>query len=128
MPLTENSTAVGLARAHVKTWSDQNWDAARAALAADVHVIVTSTDPNLPVTDTTGPDDYMVGLEYWATKITPGSVKEVNAIGDDKYALLTITVEVDFGFGKVTSPGARLYRFDDSNKIAAEQVIFFIGS
>jgi hypothetical protein len=32
------------------------------------------------------------------------------------------------GFGKTTSPGARLYLLDDNDKITAEQVVFFLGS
>jgi hypothetical protein len=128
MSAQRQSTAVKLALAHVQTWSDRDWDAARAALAANVHVTVTTTNPALPVTDTTGRDDYMVGLEMWAGAITPGSVKVLNAVGDDRNALVTFSVEVDFGFGRTPSAGARLYLFDEEDNIAAEQVVFYLGS
>jgi hypothetical protein len=128
MPVEKNSTAVKLALAHVQTWSDRDWGAARAALASDVHVTVTSTNPALPVTDTTGADDYMAGMEAWAGAITPGTVKVLNTVGDDRNALVTFSVEVDFGFGKTPSAGARLYLFNDDDKIAAEQIVFFLAS
>jgi hypothetical protein len=128
MPVNKDSNAVKLALAHVQAWSDRDWNAARAALASDVHVRVTTTNPTLPVTDTTGPDDYMVGLETWAGAITPGTVKVLNTVGDDRNAVVTFSVEVDFGFGKTPSAGARLYLFDDDDKIAAEQIVFFLGS
>jgi hypothetical protein len=35
------------------------------------------------------------------------------------------TVEADFGAGKATLPGARLYLIDENNKIKTEQVIFY---
>jgi hypothetical protein len=128
MPVQKDSAAVNLALAHVRTWSDRDWDAARAALAPNVRVTVTTTNPALPDTDTTGPDDYMVGLEMWAGAIKPGSVKVLNAVGDDRNALVTFSVEVDFGFGRTPSAGARLYLFDEDDNIAAEQVVFYLGS
>jgi hypothetical protein len=127
MTVQKDSSAVKLALAHVQTWSDRDWDAARAALASDVHVRVTTTNPALPVTDTVGADDYMVGLEMWAGAITPGSVKVLNAVGDDRNALVSFSVNVDFGFGQTPSAGARLYLFDDDGKIAAEQVVFYLS-
>ncbi|HEV2712041.1 MAG TPA: hypothetical protein VGU26_03005, partial [Gaiellaceae bacterium] len=43
-----------------------------------------------------------------------------------RYAwLLLLTVEADFRGGKVTLPAARLYLFDDDDKIKAEQIVFF---
>jgi len=48
-----------------------------------------------------------------------------DSAGDDRYALLMVTTKVDGPpFGKLTIHNARLYRFDDNDKIAAEQVIF----
>jgi hypothetical protein len=128
MTVQTNSAAVKVARAHIDAWSHQDWDAARAGLTPDVHAVVTSTNPELPVTDTVGSDDYMAGLQFWVNTLTPGSVKEIAALGDDKNALVLMTVEADFGFGKVTSPGARMYLLDDDDKIAVEKVLFFLGS
>ena len=128
MAVRTDSAAMKVARAHIDAWSRHDWDAARAALAPEVHVVSASTNPELPLTDTIGADDYMSGLQFWVNTITPGTVKELTALGDDKNALIVITVEADFGFGKVTSPGARMYLLDDDKKIAVEKVLFFLGS
>jgi hypothetical protein len=128
MAVQTNSAAVKVARAHSDAWSHQDWNAARAGVTPDVNVVVASTNPELPVTDTVGGDAYMAGLQFWVNTLSPGSVKEIAALGDDKNALVLMTVEADFGFGKVTSPGARMYLLDDDNKIAVEKVLFFLGS
>ena len=128
MAIQTDSPAVEVARAHVQAWNHRDLDTARAALANDVHVAVTTTQPGAPAVDTVGIPDYMVGLEAFVKAVTRGSLEEIAAIGDDRNALLLITVEADFGFGKTTSPGARLYLLDENNKIAAEQVVFFLGS
>jgi hypothetical protein len=128
MVVQMDSQAVRVARAHVEAWSRHDLDTARAALANDVHVTVMTTQPGAPAVDTVGIPDYMVGLEAFVKGVTRGSLKEIAAMGDDRNALLMITVEADFGFGKTTSPGARLYLLDDDGKIAAEQVVFFLGS
>jgi hypothetical protein len=128
MTVQTDSPAVKVARAHEQAWNNDDLATARAALADDVHVTVTTTQPGAPAVDTVGIAAYMVGLEAFVKAITRGSLKEMAAVGDDHNALLLITVEADFGFGKTTSPEARLYLLDDNNKIAAEQVVFFVGS
>ena len=128
MTVQADSPAVKVARAHVGAWNNHDLDTARAALADDVHVTVTTTQPGAPSVDTVGIPDYMVGLEAFVKAITRGSLKVIAAVGDDRNALLLITVEADFGFGKTTSPGARLYLLDEHNKIAAEHVVFFLSS
>ena len=76
-------------------------------------------------TDLTGADNYMVGLTQFAQAVTPGSLRVIAAVGDQRDALLMLAVEADFGAGKVTLPGARLYLLDENGKIKAEQVIFY---
>jgi hypothetical protein len=76
-------------------------------------------------TDLTGVDDYMVGLIEFAQAVVPGSARIVTGLGDDRNALLTLTVDADFGTGAMTLPASRLYLFDDDAKIQSEQVIFF---
>jgi hypothetical protein len=49
----------------------------------------------------------------------------IASAGDDRNALLMLTVEADFGGGKMILPAARLYLLDDDSKIKSEQVIFF---
>jgi SnoaL-like domain len=120
-----DSPAVAVARAHVEAWSTHDFDSARAGLAAGVHVTATSTQPTMPTTDSTGVDDYMRGLIAFAGAVVPGSARVLASIGDERNALLMLTVEADFGAGPVTLPAARLYLLDEDDKIKAEQVVFF---
>ena len=125
MSAKNESKAVAIARAHVEAWSNHDFDTARDSLAADVHVTSTTTQPMPPPVDLTGVDDYMVGLTYFAQTVIPGSLNVIAATGDDRNALLMLTVEADFGAGSAILPGARLYLLDEDNKIKTEQVIFY---
>jgi hypothetical protein len=125
MSAQQESPAVGIARAHVEAWSNHDFDTARSGLAPGVKVTATTTQPVMPATDLTGADDYMVGLIQFAQAVVPGSLRILASAGDERNALLMLTVEADFGAGKATLPGARLYLLDDNNKIQAEQVIFY---
>jgi hypothetical protein len=78
-----------------------------------------------PATDLTGADDYMIGLTQFAQAVVPGSLHILASTGDERNTLLMLTVEADFGTGKVTLPGARLYLLDENNKIKTEHVIFY---
>lgn len=121
------SRAVAIARAHIEAWSKRDFDSAQEMLADDVHVIVSSTNPGLPQTDTTGADAYMEGLKRFAGTLVPGSHSELAAIGDDRYALITLTLKTDGQpFGEMTLPGSRLYLVGDDGKIQAEHDIFFL--
>ena len=125
MSAQQESPAIAIARAHVEAWSNHDFDTARSALAPDVRVTATTTQPMPPATDLTGVDDYMVGLTQFAQAVVPGSLRIIASTGDERNALLTLTVEADFGGRKATLPGARLYRLDDNNKIKTEHVIFY---
>lgn len=126
MSRTSDSPAVKLARAHVEAWSNKDFDTARNGLAADITVTTSSTNPEIPATELVGVEDYMRGLVLFARPIVPGSVRVTDSVGDDRYALLMVTARVDGPpYGKLTIHNARLYRFDDNDKIAAEQVIFY---
>ncbi len=125
MSVQNESPAVAIARAHVEAWSKHDYDTARHGLAPDVRVTATTTQPMPPATDLTGADNYMVGLTQFAQAVVPGSLRILASTGDGRNALLMLTVQADFGGGKVTLPGARLYLFDDNNKIKTEQVIFY---
>ena len=117
--------AVAIARAHVEAWSNHDFDTARDGLAPDVTVTATTTQPFPPPTDLTGVDNYMAGLTQFAQAVVPGTLRVIASSGDERNALLMLTVEADFGAGKATLPGARLYLIDENNKIKAEQVIFY---
>ncbi len=117
--------AVAIARAHVEAWSNHDFDTARDGLAPDVRVTASTTQPFPPATDLTGADNYMIGLTQFAQAVVPGSLRVIASAGDERNALLMLTVEADFGAGKATLPGARLYLIDENNKIKSEQVIFY---
>jgi hypothetical protein len=125
MPVSTESPAISIARAHVEAWSNHDFDKAREALAADVTVDATTTLPIMPATHLTGAGPYMQGLVRFAQAVIPGSATVTAATGDDRNALLMLTVEADFGDGKMILPAARMYLLDDDRKIKAEQVIFF---
>ena len=125
MPVSTDSPAVAVARAHVTAWSNHDYDTARASLAADVTVASTTTQPIMEPVHLTGADAYMQGLIHFAQTVVPGSAKVIATAGDERNALVMLTVEADFGGGKMLLPGARLYLLDDDSKIKSEQVIFF---
>ena len=124
MPKT-NSKAVDLALAHCEAWSNHDWDVARASLADNVKVIATSTMPGAPKTDLNGPEAYMQGLRAFAGTVVPGTLQVDASVGDQRNALVQVTVHTDGPpFGPLTLHGARLYLFDEDDKIKEEQVIF----
>ena len=125
MSAQHESPAVAIARAHAEAWSNHDFDAARSSLAADVKVTATSTLPIMPATDLSGADDYMVGLTQFAQAVVPGSLHVIASVGDERNALLMLTVEADLPVGRMTLPAARLYLLDEAGKIKAEQVIFY---
>jgi SnoaL-like domain len=127
--MSAQAPAITVANAHIEGWSNHDFDSARASLADDVRVAVTSTNSMLPETRTSGIDDYMTGLITFAQAVVPGSARVLSAIGDERNALIMLTVRAAFppSGQEVTLPGARLYLLDGSDKIASEQVIFYLA-
>ena len=125
MSAQHESPAVAIARAHVEAWSNHDFDTARKGLAPDVKVTATTTLPIMPATDLTGADDYMIGLTQFAQAVVPGSLRVIASVGDERSALLMLTVEADLAGRRATLPAARLYLLDDDGKIKAEQVVFY---
>ena len=130
MPLDHASPAVTIARAHVQAWSNHDFDTARDLLALDVRVTSTTTQPIMKDVDTVGIEEYMTGLKEFAQTVAPGSAEVIACVGDDRNALLLVTVQAVFGpaEAKITLPAARLYLLDDDNKIKSEQVIFYAAA
>jgi hypothetical protein len=130
MSSQQEPTAVAVARAHVDAWAVHDYDVARGALAPEVHVIVTSVDPDAPRVDTTGAEEYMAGLTQFGHAVLPATTRVISASGDDARALLQVSSRVKFGpdAPEMTLDGARLYRLDESQKIIEERVIFFVSS
>jgi hypothetical protein len=129
MSAQHESPAVNIARAHVEAWSKQDFDTARSMLAPGVSITVMSTTPGLPRTDLTGADDYMQGLTAYAQPIVPGSVQVLASTGDDRNALLVLSLTMAGGPFRegTTAPCARLYLIDDNGKIQTEQVVFYLA-
>ena len=125
MSAQHESPAVAIARAHVEAWSNHDFDTARKGLAPDVKVTAMTTLPIMPATDLTGADAYMIGLTQFAQGVVPGSLRVIASIGDERNALLMLTVEADLGGRRATLPTARLYLLDDNGKIKNEQVVFY---
>jgi hypothetical protein len=124
--LTTESAAVAIARAHVEAWSNHDFDAARQALAADVLVTATATNLPLPETRLSGVDQYMSGLAAFAQGVVPGSARVISSVGDERNALLMLTVQTTGPDGaRMTLPGARAYLLDENGKIAVEKVVFY---
>jgi hypothetical protein len=130
MPTQQESPAVAIARAHVEAWSNHDFDAARSSLAADVTVTSTTTNPAIPDVNLTGIDDYMGGLIAFAQGVVPGSQRVIASVGDERNALLMLTVKAAGGpdGAQMTLPGARLYLLDENGKIKVEHVIFYAVS
>ena len=128
MSSQQESTAVGVARAHVDAWANHDYDKARAGLAPDVQVVVTSVDPEAPKADLSGVEEYMQGLVEFGKSVLPGSTQVNTSVGDETRALLHVTSRVKFGpdAPEMTLQGARLYLIDEDQKIKDEQVIFFV--
>jgi SnoaL-like domain len=125
MQVQHDSPAVAVARAHAEAWGNHDWTTARERLAPDVHVTVTTTQPTMPTTNLTGREQYMRGLIEFAKAVVPGSARVLASIGDERNALLMLTVEADLGGARVTLPAARLYLLDEDDKIKVEQVVFY---
>ncbi len=129
MSVSQEPAAVAVARAHVDSWGVHDYEAARLALAPEVHVVVTSVDPQTPSVDMTGADEYMQGLIEFGHAVLPGTTRVTTAAGDDARAMLQVSSRVQFGpqAPVMTLDAARLYRLDKSGKIAEERVIFYIS-
>lgn len=108
--MSQEAPAVAVRKAHVEAWSNHDWDKARAAVAADVKVTATTTNPAFPATNLEGVDQYMNGLIQFAQGLEPGSAQVVASVGDERNALLMVTARLAAGgpFGTGTLPGARL--------------------
>ena len=124
----QKSRVVEVAVAHVEAWSNHDYEAARKSLASDVHVTVTTTQPTMSATDTTGIDEYMDGLIKFGQIVVPGSAHITDSIGDERNALLMVTVKAIIRQGMAPLPltAARLYLLDEENRIKTEQVIFCV--
>ncbi|HXB48753.1 MAG TPA: hypothetical protein VNW50_13415 [Streptosporangiaceae bacterium] len=67
----------------------------------------------------------MIGLTRFAQAVVPGSLRVIASVGDERNAVLMLTVEADFGAGKATRAGARIYLIAKTTRSRPEQGIFY---
>jgi hypothetical protein len=126
----QESPAVRVALAHIDAWSHHDWDTTRRLLAPNVHALVTSTTPDFVGGEFTWVDTYMERKVKGAGLVEPGSVQVLSAIGDERNALVLITMRIGLGPGgsMVTMARACLYLLDEQQNIKDERDQFFILS
>jgi hypothetical protein len=126
--IMKDSPAVAIALAHIEAWGRHDWEKTRGLLAPDVHAAVTSTQPQFGGGEFTGVDNYMERKIKGAQLVEPGSVQMLSAIGDERNALITVTMKIRLGPGGTTVTMARacLYVIDENKKIKDERDIFFV--
>ncbi len=124
------SPAVTVALAHIDAWSHHDWDKTRELLAPDVHVLVTTTQPQFGGGEFTGIDNYMVPKVKGAQLVEPGSVQVISTIGDESNALILTTFRIGLGpdGALVTMARACLYMLNENMKIKEERDQFFVLS
>jgi hypothetical protein len=68
------------------------------------------------------------GLIAFAQGVLPGSARVIASVGDERTALLMLTVQTAGGpdGAQITLPGAWLYLLDENGKIKVEQVVFYV--
>jgi len=124
-----DAPAVAIARDHIEAWSHHDWEKTRELLAPNVHAVVTTTQPNEGHTvELTGIDAYMEPKIKASQLIEPGSVHEISAIGDERNALILVTMRIGLGPGgtMVTLARALLYLLDENKKIKEERDEYYI--
>jgi SnoaL-like domain len=126
-PMTNDpqSPAVAAALAYIEAWSNHDFDTACAGFAADITVTATTTHPQIPDAHLAGVDECTRGLVDFAQTVLPGSGQVIASVGDERNALVMMTVVAQLDGRKATLPAARLYLLDEDNKIKAEQIIFY---
>src|SRR5262249_37450726 len=126
-PVQPDSPAVAVARAHVEAFTNHDWETARNLLAEDVHFTLLNTEPNLPNhREGNGIEQFMALL----TQRPPvhGSARFISSVGDERHALLLVSIKADWNGVPLTIFSGRHYLLDDNGKIRNEQVIGFSHS
>jgi hypothetical protein len=125
-----DSPAVATALAHIEAWCRQDWDTTRDLLAPDVRGLVTSTTPGFGGGEFSGVDAYMERKTKAARLIEPGSLRVLSTFGDEKNALVLVTMRIGLGpsGAMVTLARSCLYLIDEHGRIKDERDSFFILS
>jgi hypothetical protein len=127
IPVQHDPPAVAVARAHVEAFTNHDWETARSLLAADVHFTLLNAEPNRP-NHVEG-----IGVEQFMERLTqqpliPGSAQFISSVGDERHALLLVSIKANVGGVPLTVFSGRHYLLDDKGKIKTEQVIIFTHS
>jgi hypothetical protein len=123
----QDSPAVAVARAHVEAFTNHDFETARNLLAEDVHFTLLNTEPNRPNhLEGIGVDKFMELLTQ--QPLIPGSAQFISSVGDERHALLLVSVRADVGGHPLTIFSGRHYSLDDKGKIKTEHVILFTQS
>jgi hypothetical protein len=126
-PVQHDSPAVAVARAHVEAFTNHDWETARNLLAEDVHFTLLNTEAGRPNHfDGNGVEQFMELLTQ--QPLIPGSAQFISSVGDDRHALLIVSVRADIGGVPLTIVSGRHYLLDNKGKIKNEQVIIFSHS
>src|SRR5262245_30860860 len=126
-PVSQDSPAVAVARAHVEAFTNHDFETARNLLAEDVHFTLLNTEPDRPNHyDGSGVEQFMALLTQ--QPLIPGSAQFISSVGDEHHALLLVSVKADVGGLPLTIFSGRHYLLDDKGKIKTEQVIIFTHS
>ncbi len=125
-----DSPAVKIALAHIDAWSHQDWDKTKEMLAPNIRASVGTTQPDFRVVELTGIDNYMEPKIKAARLVEPGSVQILSTIGDERCALVLITLKIGLGpdGAMVTLARSCLYSLDGNEKIKEELDTFFVIS
>ena len=118
--------AVRVAREHVQAFTRRDYEKSAAMLAKDVQFTVMTTTPRMPALNG-GFVEFMNGIRAFGDAIVPGSVRVIDALGDENRALFVFSYEAPWGEGGATLRFVRAahYFLNDDGKIKVELVVFF---
>jgi hypothetical protein len=127
MLINQDSPAAAVARAHVEAFTNHDFETARSLLAEDVHFTLLNTEPDRPnLVGGIGVEQFMELLTQ--QPLTPGSAQFISSVGDERHALLLVSVKADIGGVPLTIFPGRHYLLDDKGRIKTEQVVIFTHS
>jgi predicted ester cyclase len=125
----EEPRAVKAARAYLDAWERHDIDAVRAMVADDILMTMVAADAGFPKMELRGVEQYLAGLLPSKDAVVPGSTMVLQAMGDERHAILSVRSRVKFAPDAPEMEGgsARMYTIGADGRIAAEHVIFFLS-
>ena len=116
--------AAAVAVKHIEAVTNHDYETARNVLADDVHFILVNAIPGFASPfEGNSIEEFMTAISS-DNSLIPGSLKVLQSIGDDRQALIVVTVRATSpSCGESTLLAARHYIINNSEKITNEQVI-----